>query len=96
MKSPKFVEVDPDEAKLKVLEFILREGPSTIYDITKKFEQMKAANISRVMIRLNEEGSIFLMKAEYTPRTKKFFGPTIFGLLGACADDVRFRKNFES
>lgn len=91
----KSVKLKENESKLKVFEFILREGPITTYDITKEFEQMEPANITRVMKRLQTESAISYVESEYISRKKKLFGPTILGLLCACADDDRFRKNFE-
>jgi len=91
----KSVKLKENQVKLRIFEYILRSGPATLYDITKEFPKVKQANLSRVMKRLIDESSILLVKSEYTPRKKNLFGPTIMGLLNACADDNRFRKNFE-
>ena len=91
----KSVKLKENKVKLRIFEYILRSGPTTLYDITKEFPNVKQANLSRVMKRLASENSIIIVKSEVTPRQKTFFGPTILGLLDACAQDDRFKKNFD-
>ena len=91
----KSVKLKENQVKYRIFEYILRAGPATLYDITKEFPKMKQANLSRVMKRLASENSITIVKSEVTPRHKTFFGPTIWGLFDACAQDDRFKKNFD-
>ena len=90
----KFVKLKDEQAKLKVFEYILRSGPATVFDI-KKDLKMEQPNVLRIVKRLIEEGSILLTESEYTSRKRKFYGPTLYGLMNACGADERFIGNFE-
>ena len=82
-------------AKLKVFGYILRSGPATVFDI-KKDLKMEQPNVFRILNRLLEERSVMLTKSEYISRKRKFYGPTLLGLMNACGEDERFFRNFEN
>jgi predicted transcriptional regulator len=81
-------------AKLKVFGYILRSGPATVFDI-KKDLKMEQPNVFRILKRLLEENSVMLTKSEYTSRKRKYYGPTLYGLMNACGEDGRIIENFE-
>ena len=81
-------------AKLKVFGYILRSGPATVFDM-KKDLKMEQPNVFRILKRLLEENSVMLTKSEYTSRKRKYYGPTLYGLMNACGEDGRIIENFE-
>ena len=82
-------------ANLKVFEYILRSGPATVFDI-KKDLKMEQPNVFRILKRLLEENSVMITESEYTSRKRKYYGPTLYGLMNACGEDERFFRNFEN
>jgi len=81
-------------AKLKVFGYILRSGPATVFDI-KKDLKMEQPNVFRILKRLLEENSVMITESEYTSRKRKYYGPTLYGLMNACGEDGRIIENFE-
>ena len=81
-------------AKREVFEYILRSGPTTVYDI-KKDLKMEQPNVFRILKRLLEENSVMLTESEYTSRKRKYYGPTLYGLMNACGEDERIIENFD-
>ena len=81
-------------AKREVFEYILRSGPTTVYDI-KKDLKMEQPNVFRILKRLLEENCVMITKSEYTSRKRKHYGPTLYGLMNACGEDGRIIENFE-
>ena len=81
-------------ANLKVFEYILRSGPTTVYDI-KKDLKMEQPNVFRILKRLLEENSVMITETEYTSRKRKYYGPTLYGLMNACGEDERIIENFD-
>ena len=81
-------------AKREVFEYILRSGPTTVYDI-KKDLKMEQPNVFRILKRLLEENSVMITETEYTSRKRKYYGPTLYGLMNACGEDGRIIENFE-
>jgi len=81
-------------AKREVFEYILRSGPTTVYDI-KKDLKMEQPNVFRILKRLLEENSVMITETEYTSRKRKYYGPTLYGLMNACGEDERIIENFD-
>ena len=81
-------------ANLKVFEYILRSGPTTVYDI-KKDLKMEQPNVFRILKRLLEENSVMITESEYTSRKRKYYGPTLYGLMNACGENERIIENFD-
>ena len=86
----------PDEATIKIFQYILEHGPVTAYDITNAKElKISQPNVFRIIKRLKETDSIVVSETADSPRTKKFYGPTIIGLFGACCDYPHIMKKFD-
>jgi len=81
-------------AKREVFEYILRSGPTTVYDI-KKDLKMEQPNVFRILKRLLEENSVMITETEYTSRKRKYYGPTLYGLMNACGENERIIENFD-
>ena len=81
-------------AKREVFEYILKSGPTTVYDI-KKDLKMEQPNVFRILKRLLEENSVMITETEYTSRKRKYYGPTLYGLMNACGEDERIIENFD-
>ena len=81
-------------AKREVFEYILKSGPTTVYDI-KKDLKMEQPNVFRILKRLLEENSVMITETEYTSRKRKYYGPTLYGLMNACGENERIIENFD-
>ena len=90
----KLLKLKDEQAKLKVFEYILRSGPATVFDI-KKDLKMEQPNVFRILKRLLEENSVMITETEYTSRKRKYYGPTLYGLMNACGEDERIIENFD-
>ena len=86
----------PDEATIKIFQYILEHGPKTAYEITNAKElKISQPNVSRIIKRLRETDSIAVSETTNSPRTKNFYGPTVIGLFGACCDYPHIMKKFD-
>ena len=83
-----------DVPHLRVFEYILRNGPKTVFDVAnslkpkgKKVQDIQP-NIFRIVKRLKKEGSVEISAVEESPRTKKLYVPTFLGLMNACGQEI--------
>ena len=83
-----------DFPHLRVFEYILRNGPKTVFDVAnslkpkgKKVQEIQP-NIFRIVKRLEKEGSVEISAVEESPRKKKLYVPTFVGLMNACGLEI--------
>ena len=86
------ITVNPQKAMVRVFEYILEKGPVTAYQITNEGKlNIEQGNIIRILKRLESTDSVS-KTPEQKGRQKKYYAPTIIGLIGACVEHPKFLK----